>query len=319
MRSLIVGCGNIAATHIDTLQKLGHDIVAVCDIDRVKAENIRERYQLEAPIYEDYIEMLDNEYADVVHILTPHYLHAEMVIEVLGRDVNCLCEKPLFIREEEFSLIESAVRKSKAQLGVCFQHRFMEANKYIKSRVEEEGIVGASAFLSWNREADYYQFSSWRGKKETEGGALLINQAIHTIDQLIWFLGEPDGVESNICNHSLRGVINCEDTAELYFTYKDGKRASLFATNASVANFSTIINIKTEKEMYEFTSNHIFKGNSEISVMESELQLDSKSYWGYGHYYLIKDFYDCIANNVKFSVDLYEGAKAIKVILKAYN
>ena len=319
MRTLIVGCGNIAATHIDTLQKLGHDIVAVCDIDRAKAENISSRYSLEAKIYEDYIEMLDNENADVVHILTPHYLHAEMVIEVLGRDVNCLCEKPLFIREEEFSLIEKAVNNSKAQLGVCFQHRFMEANKYIKSRVEEEGIVGASAFLSWNREADYYQSSPWRGKKETEGGALLINQAIHTIDQLVWFLGEPDGVEANICNRSLRGVIDCEDTAELYFTYKDGKRASLFATNASVANFSTIINVKTKKEIYEFTSKHIFKGNNEISVMENELQLDSKSYWGYGHYYLIKEFYECIANDAKFPVDLYEGSKAIRVIFKAYS
>ena len=319
MRSIIVGCGNIAATHIDVLQKLGHEIVAVCDIDRARAEAVVARYNLEAAIYVDYIEMLESERADVLHILTPHHLHASMVVEALKRDINCLCEKPLFIREEEFSLIERAVNNSRAQLGVCFQHRFMEANKYIKSRADEEGIVGATAFLAWNREPDYYLRDPWRGKKATEGGALLINQAIHTVDQLIWLLGEPDGVEGSICNHSLRGVIECEDTAELYFTYKDGKRASLFATNASVANFSTVINVKTEKEIYEFTSKHIFKGNNEISVMENELQLDSKSYWGYGHYYLIKEFYECVATGVKFPVDLYEGSKAIRAILKVYN
>ena len=318
MRTLIVGCGNISATHIDALQKLGHNIVAICDIEKAKAETIKECYSLNANIYEDYIEMLDNESADVVHILTPHYLHAEMVIEVLGRNINCLCEKPLFIKEEEFGLIENAVKGSNAQLGVCFQHRFMEANKYIKGRIDEEGILGASAFLSWSRGADYYSSSSWRGKLETEGGALLINQAIHTIDQLIWFLGEPDEVEYSIHNRSLKGIIDGEDTAELYFIYKDGKRAQLFATNAAVANFSTLINVRTEREAYEFTSKHIFKGNNEISIMEHELQLDSKSYWGYGHYYLIKDFYDCVKNNKKFSVDLYEGSKAVKLILKVY-
>ena len=119
--------------------------------------------------------MLEEIKPDVVHILTPHYLHSEMIVEALKRNIHCLCEKPVCIREEEFARIEKAERESEAMLGVCFQHRYMQTNCYIKERMEEEKPLGMSAFVAWHRDEAYYQSDSWRGKMATEGGALLIN------------------------------------------------------------------------------------------------------------------------------------------------
>ena len=98
----IVGCGVISANHIPSLLRLDNvEIIALCDIDTKKAELRKEQFSFSSKIYDDYITMLDENKPDSVHILTPHYLHAQMAIEALSRDINVLLEKPTCIKEEE--------------------------------------------------------------------------------------------------------------------------------------------------------------------------------------------------------------------------
>ena len=115
MKSAVVGHGVIGKHHAKILSDLGI-LCAVCDVDRDALKDLEN-----VKLYRDYIEMLDREKPDAVHICTPHYLHADMVMEALGRNINVLCEKPLCICREDIKRILEAEKNSKAMLGVCHQ------------------------------------------------------------------------------------------------------------------------------------------------------------------------------------------------------
>lgn len=319
LRSAVIGCGIISASHLDVLKNQGHSPVAICDVDEEKAKAQAEKYCPEAAIYTDYIAMLDEVKPDVVHVLTPHYLHSQMIVEILKRDIHCLCEKPVCIREDEFAAISKAERESRAMLGVCFQHRYVGANRYIKSRMEEEGPLGMSAFVAWHRDAAYYQSAPWRGKMATEGGALLINQAIHTLDQMVWMLGKPVAVTANLSNRTLQGIIEAEDTAELFMEFENGATAQLYATNAAADNFTVELKAKTKAARYDFHSHQVRRNGKPVEMDVGSAAVDAKSYWGNGHYYLIREFYRCVETGEKFPVDLAAASVAVRVILAAYK
>lgn len=317
-KCVLIGCGVIANTHTDVLKKLGHKIAAVCDVDAEKAKRHCEKFSLDAKIYSDYREMLDAERPDVAHILTPHYLHAEMVVQVLGRGIFCLCEKPLYIHPDEYNLIENAVKCSNAMLGVCFQHRYIKINQYVRECIQREGFRGAAAFQAWHKDRAYYESGDWRGKYATEGGALLINQAIHCIDQLIWLGGMPESITANLYTRTLGECIEAEDTAELFFDYGGGVVSQLYATNSAASNFSGGINVSTNAGNYEFNAKHLFCNNQEVDVGAEAVDIQARSYWGYGHYNLIRHFYECVETGEPFPVDYREGAKAVKIVMAAY-
>ena len=129
MKVALVGLGVIGKVHLAVLKELGADIVAVCDILPERCEGTG------AAVYTDYEEMLAAEKPDAVHICTPHYLHADMVVRALELSINVLCEKPLCIKNEDIARVLEAERKSSAQLGVCLQNRYNASSVFVKDRV----------------------------------------------------------------------------------------------------------------------------------------------------------------------------------------
>ena len=127
MRAAIIGLGVIGKVHYNVLKSMGEEIVALCDINPEKLGEYEG-----AKKYLNYKIMLDSEKIDVVHVCTPHYLHAEMVIYALNKGINVLCEKPLCISSEEIDAVLEAEKNSSAQLGVCFQNRYNETSRFAK-------------------------------------------------------------------------------------------------------------------------------------------------------------------------------------------
>lgn len=317
MRSAIIGLGVIGNVHAQILAMRGEEIVALCDIDPAAAEKAKEKWAKEAEIYTDYREMLEKVKPDVVHICTPHYLHADMVIDALGRNINTLCEKPLCIRHEDIDCILTAEAASTAQLGVCHQNRYLASNRFAKEYLADKKILGAHGTVVWHRDASYYASAAWRGKWETEGGGSLINQALHTLDLTMWFCGDPEAVISVSHNLTTKKEIEVEDT--IFARYEGDVPFTFLGTNVAAADLPVEIGI------------HL-ADHTQLSVLPSTLLINGipvpsatvkqkaygKDCYGSGHAALIEDFYDCAATGRHFPIDGREGARVIRLILAAY-
>ena len=112
---------------------------------------------------------------------------------------------------------------------------FYKTTKMIDSLIADGSIgklKGGRAFVTWRRDEDYYGKSEWKGKKQTEGGGVLINQAIHTLDLLVKYFGKPEKIRSTMSNHHLENIIDVEDTVEAYMEFAGEPRAVFYASNA---------------------------------------------------------------------------------------
>lgn len=316
MNVAIIGLGNVSPCHIEGILSAGQNIVALCDIEKEKAMIIAEKYKLNIKIYTDYIQMLNVEKIDCVHILTPHYLHKEMIVFALKKNINVLCEKPLCMNSKELIKIKTVAEKSLAKIGICHQNRYSSSNVKIYELMRDKKITSAFANVVWHRDKAYYQSAAWRGKKMTEGGGVLINQALHTLDLIIKFCGMPESIIAHCNNDILKGIIDVEDTVNVILKYKD-KSVIFFATVAANNDFPVQIMFKTENHTYIYSQNNITI-DGKVQTIENEKN-DIKEYWGDGHKKLIKNFYDCLINDKPFEVDFYEGSKVIKLIEAIYS
>ncbi len=321
MKSAIVGCGGIAAVHGAVLhQNPDAEAVAYADIKKERAEAFAQKYGGSA--YGSLEEMLEQESIDVLHICTPHYLHVPMAIKALKKGIHVLMEKPPAISHEQLKELQEAAAGKR--VGVCFQNRYNKDVQKALSLVrsgESGKILGARATVMWHRDAPYYTESGWRGAWATEGGGVLINQSIHTLDLLRYFLGNPTAVEGHVCNHHLKGVIEVEDTAEAYIQFGD-VNALFYATTAYVSDSPVMVELVCENMTLKMEDGRLTctpkGGESKTYTFETDNCL-GKSYWGYGHQELIGDYYRCIRENRPFSVPAEDAAKTLELMLGIYE
>lgn len=311
MKTAVAGLGVIGTVHTGILKSMGLEPSAVCDTQAERCGAYPS-----AAAYTDYFRMLDAERPDVVHVCTPHYLHADMVVGALERGINVLCEKPLCIRAEDIPRILAAEERSGAQLGVCLQNRYNRANAFVKEYVRGKRVTDGEGIVAWHRDAAYYASGEWRGKWATEGGGVLINQALHTLDLLQWFVGMPDYVTAKTANLTLSGVIEVEDTAAMLCS--GNADFSFFATNGSESEFPVEITLRAEGKLIKILSDRVLI-DGEVQTFGGDSRVFGKYCYGTGHEALIADFYDCVRTGRKFEIDGAEGAKVVRLILAAYR
>jgi len=242
-----------------------------------------------------------------------------MAIKFLKENINVLVEKPLALNYEDGRKLIKAAAKSKAQLGVSFQNRFNENNQRAKKIINDGSlgkIKGIKGLVTWHRDKDYYLKDEWKGFYDTEGGGVLINQAIHTLDLIQWFGGTVEAVKGNIDTRVLDKVIEVEDTADATLYFKDGFTGIFYATNAFSSNSPIEIEIDCEKgNMRLFDDQLIIKKENQLDSFIENNDSDYKAYWGYGHQILIDSFYDDLENEIKENtITAAEGIKTLELI-----
>ena len=310
MKIAVVGLGVIGAVHAEILHDR-EELFAICDVDESKKELYPNVH-----FCTDYEKMLDDLRPDAVHICTPHYLHAPMVIAALSRNIHVLCEKPLCIKEEDIGAILAAEKSSAATLGVCFQNRFNPANRFALDYLKDKTVLSVCGQVAWHRGADYYASGAWRGKWQTEGGGVLINQAIHTLDLTALIAGMPKQLIATTANLSLKESIEVEDTATIVGV---GKASfTFFATNAASRSMSVEITVNTRDEEIKIMPQAVLIGDKAYSFPKEQRVL-GKACYGTGHVELIDHFYDCIKKGEHFPIDGAEGAKSVRILLAAYQ
>ena len=301
-RSVIVGCGGISGQHSAVLSGMENvKVVGCCDIKPDRAEGSARKHGAKA--YTDYIEMFEREKPDVVHITTPHPLHTPIACEAAKRGINVLTEKPPAAFREQWSDFE-ALKGSGVQVGVCFQNRFNGSVGQMKQLLEdgEMGrVLGARADVYWYRPEEYYTHSDWRGSWTTEGGGVLINQSIHTLDLLVWLLGKPVLVGCSMANRHLRHVMEVEDTCEALIRFGDAS-ALFYATTAHCTDAPVRVEIVCEKGTLSMTGDTLTvtrDGKSEL-FDHTLAPLPGKAYWGTGHTACLRAYYDALETGEAF-------------------
>ena len=320
-RVALVGCGVISGNHISALLECeGVELVALCDVKPERAEARKGEYNLNSKIYTDYDEMIAAEKLDAVHIATPHYLHAEMAIKALDLGINVFLEKPMCINKEQIAALLEAEKRSSAMICVCFQNRFNPATIKAKELIEEDGgIKSAYGAVFWERKAAYYTDSGWRGTYATEGGGVMINQAIHTIDLLCQLLGKPETLIATKANHHLKDVIEVEDTCEGLIKFENGKFGNFYATTSFHGYDSTSVFIKTKNHKIDLRHGHLYVDFKEYNLEEERRAVIGKACYGSGHFVLIKKFYEAIRTGGETPVSLESAQWAIRILLAAYE
>ena len=229
----IVGCGKVSHTHAKALSELPEAVlVAALSRSRDKAEAFAAGYG--ASGYGDPGEMIDRAALDAVIVCTPHPFHADSALPFLQAGIHTLVEKPLASSLQDCDRMIAAARAAGCRLATISQRRWYEPVLRVR-RAIDEGKIGAPALgcvtmLGW-RDRKYYDSDPWRGTWRMEGGGVLVNQAPHQLDLLLWLLGRPAelfGYWDNL-NHP---YVEIEDTAAAVLRFEGGALGNILVSNS---------------------------------------------------------------------------------------
>lgn len=226
LRHAVVGAGVIGRHHAKVAHELEEfELVAVADVVEERARELAGEYGARA--YSDYVEMLEREELDTVSVCTPHPTHHEVAVEAMRHGVNVLTEKPMAATVSQCLEMIREARKRGVKLGVVFQYRFEPHLRRAKGLIEA-GELGElyRALLRYvtYRDMAYYGSAPWRGRWGSEGGGVLINQAVHFIDVFTWLMGMMP-VELFAYAGTLGHDIEVEDLVSAVAVYENGCQA----------------------------------------------------------------------------------------------
>ena len=182
-------------------------------------------------------------------------------------------------------------------------------------------ILGARAFVTWNRNVPYYTESGWRGSLTTEGGGVLINQSIHTLDLMVRFLGRPQAVEASMANRHLKGVIEVEDTLEAYLEFP-GAAGLFYATTAYCADSPVLLELTCENvtlRMEESEVTCLWKDGQKERISFEQPVAQGKAYWGVSHEVCIADFYEAVDRGLPYQNDIESVKNTAETMLAVYS
>lgn len=235
LRFALVGCGSIAKKHAHVLREYLEDaeIGAFVDLDLSRAQAFSAKYG--APAFASVADMMREigDSIDVFSVLTPSGAHCHNVLELAGYGRPIVVEKPLALRLDDADRMIEACDAHGVKLFVVHQNRYNPPIVKAREALEQGRfgrLVMGTVRLRWTRDQAYYDSESWRGTWAHDGGVFM-NQAVHHIDMLSWFMGNAETVRSMATTRLV--TIEAEDTGVAVIRYNSGALGVLEATTAT--------------------------------------------------------------------------------------
>ncbi len=331
----IVGCGMIANFHAEAVKRIrGTKMVACFDTvpasaDRFAGANsgVKPYYKLE--------DMLKDPAVDIVTICTPSGVHMDPAVKAANAGKHVVVEKPMEITLARCDAILNACKKNKVQLCPIFPSRFSPANIAVKDAIDE-GRFGkltlGDTYVKWWRTQQYYDQGGWRGTWALDGGGAYMNQAIHNVDLLYWFMGdvaEVTGVTSLVAHER----IEVEDVGVATMKFKNGAVGVIEATTAAWPGLlkkteihgteGSVIVEQDDILMWQFAKPKA-KDKTILEKFTKKVggtggASDPKAISYVGHMEQLKDFVKAIQAGKTPRVTGDEGRKAVEIILAIYQ
>lgn len=231
----VVGCGLMGQRHADVLRATpGASVTATADHT---PELARKAAGEEGRIFETYEEMIDSGLIDAVVLCLPSSIHADYGIMAARKGLHVVTEKPIDTDPGKARALVAECNKAGVICAVISQNRFSDGAMAIKKGIEEgvlEPIRLIDASVKWMRDDPYYKESNWRGTFKWEGGGVIMNQGIHTIDLLCWMLGKPVSVKGLTKRN--RDYMETEDVGVGVMEFASGALATVSVTTSCFPN-----------------------------------------------------------------------------------
>lgn len=331
LRIAVLGCGRIARVYMQAFRNIGSEIKIVLAFDKVleRAEIFAGEFPGCIPSHqvepETVAALMKKHRIDLVHILLPHHLHCRYAVAAMQAGINVLTEKPIAITMEDAALMKQTSEKCGRQLGVIFQNRYIVGVQEVR-RLLREGTLGqlkgVFSTLNWHRPPSYYQ-CDWKGRWETEGGGVIIDQAIHSID-LVRYMTGLEAVK--IMGHTARRVletIEVEDEADAAIVLENGVVYSFFATNYYAANSPIRVELCCEKATalltYDTVTIQWNDGRLETIAPDPSLKTAGENYWGSFHEIQIRECYKALRKGCPMPWSAEDATRTLEIVLSIYE
>jgi len=331
----IVGCGVIAPIHADAIGRIpGAKLVAVSDVVEKNVTEMSSRYG--AAPYSDYHEMLNRDDVHAVSLCVPSGMRLEIAEACAAAGKHILAEKPIEVNCARIDKLIAAVDAAGVQLSCIFQYRYADGPMHIR-RALDEGRFGklvlGDAYIKWYRSQEYYDSGKWRGTRKLDGGGCLMNQGIHQIDMLLWFLG---GVASVTAQTALVGHtgIEVEDLACATVKFANGAMGVVEGSTAIWPGHPARVEVHGtegsaviedgELAMWKFRDERpedatILAGIDKGATLGSGASDPIKSLKSEGHRRQIADFVESLLTGRPAKIDGREGRRAVEFIEAIYR
>jgi predicted dehydrogenase len=269
---------------------------------------------------------------EAVLILTPHYLHKDMVIAAAEAGKHIICEKPMAPTLEECDEMISVTKKAGVKFMIAENHRFLPVHQLMKSMLERKFI--GDVFFGRTYEGAYCtpnQFldpNLWHFRYDKGGGGVVADQGVHKFTMLNWFLGEIASAQCWLGKTIDSPPEKGEDTAIILLKYKCGAMVTVDIS-------STVVHPLTNRTELHGTKGSLLEDHSwsePLQVFSSHPEADVKGefyrpqveHGPYPHYYKISmgkedDYFaDCILENKQPIFTPEEARQGVAVVLLAY-
>jgi predicted dehydrogenase len=329
LKFAIIGCGRIAERHAVQISRIGY-LEAVCDNVSSKAIRLGQKYN--SKIYTDYDELLRKENElDVIAICTPNGLHAEHSIKAFKKGVHVLCEKPMAITVYDCGEMIKEAEKANKRLFVVKQNRYNPPVKAIKEALDENRlgrIYSIQLNCFWNRNAEYYNQSDWKGTVNLDGGALF-TQFSHFIDLLYWMFGDIKRTESITRNFNHNGIIEFEDTGVVIVEFYNGVIGTInYTVNSYSKNMEGSLTIFGEYGTVKIGGQYLneleYQNIKDYKITNLPEGNPPNNYGQYvgsmsNHDKVYKNVVDVLQNKGTIGTNGFEGLKTVEIIDKIYT
>lgn len=324
----LIGGGNISETHVRAAQAIpGVGISAIYGTNHEKTARLAREFG--AAPFHDFAAFLNHRPMDLVIIGSPSGLHAEHGIAAVERGLHVLTEKPLDISTARADSLIAAADRANVKLGVLFQDRLKPHLRQLKTWIDQ-GVLGKILFVDarvkWYRPPDYYANSRWRGTLALDGGGALMNQGIHTVDLLLWLLGDVSHVQARIATQLHK--IESEDTAAAVLEFASSALGVLHATTCAYPGYPRRVEISGTHGTVIVEHDRILAADLrnppptplEAAPLDQNQSATSAAVSDFrGHQAILEDFLESIRNNRAPICDGREGRRSLALVESIYD
>lgn len=324
----IIGYGNIGKRHAQHIQHHAEaELVAICD---VPGFSFNQDELSDIATYDSISSFLAQTELDVVNVCTPNYLHAEHSILALQQGKHVVCEKPMALSATDCNRMIAAAEASNKTIFVVKQNRYNEPVQELK-RMIDQGILGKILMVQvncfWNRNDYYYQESSWRGKKDQDGGCLF-TQFSHFTDILFYLFGEMKDVKGSIANLH-HPAIEIEDSGSFVMTSQQGAMVNFNFTTCSFeknmeGSFTVFGELGTVKIGGQYLNTIEYQHVHNYTIPELTHYVKPNDYGKYqgsmsNHDKIIQNVIDTLKGKDSVMTNAQEGKKVVELIESMYK